>query len=361
MKLKRSPFIALIVLGIIIIGSGALYLYLVNNSNVFKSNTGKISLKKLVSLPSTTPAKLYESNLDGTLVIEENANKHPLGVMIENHPAARPQSGLAAASVVYEAIAEGGITRYLAIYGPNSADKIGPIRSARTYFADWCNEYDCYYAHVGGNYDALRDKIPGDKIKDIDQFANAGAYWREPQKGVASEHTMFSSTTKLYELVTTKKWSTPIRENFDIYTFTDDPKTTIAASISKINIDFSSPSYLVNYVFNPTKNSYARNLAGKADIDLNGNTQIEAKNIIIQYISRTAVVTAINETGWAMPTVGSGRAVIYQNGTKTEGSWKKTDKYARTQFLGSDGQLITLNRGATWVEVVNPGSTVTDN
>lgn len=361
MKLKRSPIIALIVLGIVIVATGVIYLYLVNNTTFFKANNAALTLKKISGLSSATPTKLYESNLDGTLTSKALSERHPLGVMIENHPDARPQSGLSAASVVYEAIAEGGITRYLAIFGPNDAVKVGPIRSARTYYADWCNEFDCFYAHVGGNYDALYEKIPADKIKDIDQFANPSYYWRLPKTGLATEHTMYSSTTKLYELVNTKKWSTPIREDYNIYKFSNAPTTTTAPLVTNINIDFSSPQYSVSYSYNATKNSYSRSLAGKADLDANDNTPIEASNIIIQNISRTAVVTAINETGWQMPTVGSGTAVIYQNGTKITGTWKKTDKYKRTQFYGADGQLISLTIGHTWIEIVNPGSKVTDS
>src|SRR3989344_6896509 len=104
MNIKRSPIIALIVLGIVVVASGAVYLYLVNNSSIFKSPSGTISLKKMLPSLSTspTPAKLAQSTLDGTQTTEDLAKRHPLGVMIENHPDARPQSGLSSASVVYE-------------------------------------------------------------------------------------------------------------------------------------------------------------------------------------------------------------------------------------------------------------------
>jgi len=364
MKLKRSPFIALLILAIIMVACGALYLWLVNNTQLFKESTGTSSVKSLFSKSSVKAEVPKEASvLDGTLVTADKSKRHPLGVMIENHPDARPQSGLSSASVVYEAIAEGGITRFLAVFGPNNAGKVGPIRSARTYYADWCNEFDCYYAHVGGNYDALYEKIPQDKIKDIDEFANARAYHREAKTGIATEHTMYSDTETLFKLATEKKWPTALRDDYAIYSFMDDPKSTppITTPINKISVNFSTPQFLVDYVYDQMTNSYKRTMAGKPHIDADGQNPITPKNIIIQNITRTDVVTQINEHGFAMPTVGSGKVTIYQGGTKIEGTWKKTDKYKRTEFRDASGNLIKLYRGSTWVEIVNPGSTVSES
>lgn len=367
MRLKRSPFIALLILGIVVVSCGVLYLWLVNNSTLLKKPTYTHSgiVSKLNSALSAAPKEepKVPSKLDGTSVPTNLAARHPLGVMIENHPEARPQSGLSYASVVYEAIAEGGITRFLSIFGPNDATKVGPVRSARPYYVDWCNEYDCYYAHVGGNYDALREKIPADNVKDLDQFANGKHYHRELKKNVALEHTMYSDTKTLYELAESKKWKTPLRDDYSIYSFLDDSEAksvTVGSAASKIIVDFSAPQYKVEYTYNATDNNYARSLAGVPHVDAIENRALAPKNIIIQHISRSPITTKINESGWAMPTVGSGKAVIYQAGRKIEGTWKKASKYDRTLFMDDKGEKISLYRGQTWVEIVNPGSTVAD-
>mgnify|MGYP001558040961 CR=1 FL=1 len=52
----------------------------------------------------------------------------PLGVMVENHEDSRPQSGISRADIVYEAVAEGGITRLLAIYYCQEGGTVGPVR-----------------------------------------------------------------------------------------------------------------------------------------------------------------------------------------------------------------------------------------
>ena len=81
--------------------------------------------------------------------------RRPLLVMVENHEEARPQSGLSSADIVYETVAEGGITRFMGIYYCDAQSHeiiVGPVRSARTYFLDWASEYgnNPLYAHVGG-------------------------------------------------------------------------------------------------------------------------------------------------------------------------------------------------------------------
>ena len=146
-----------------------------------------------------SPQALTTANpLDGTQVEPSLANRHPLAIVIENPPQARPQIGLDKASIIYEAITEGGITRFLAIFGPRDTSKIGPVRSMRTFFIDWSWEYKAFLGHVGGNIDAL-DRIPVEGALDLDQFAlGEKAYWREIESGKAIEHTMYSNTDKLY-------------------------------------------------------------------------------------------------------------------------------------------------------------------
>src|SRR5437899_1393602 len=105
--------------------------------------------------PTPTPVPKKASPLTGVLVDPPLADLTPTSVIIENHPDARPQSGLAQAGVVYEANAEGGITRFQAFYLENRPPVVGPVRSLRTYFVDWGLEFDAPVAHAGGNADAL--------------------------------------------------------------------------------------------------------------------------------------------------------------------------------------------------------------
>ena len=130
--------------------------------------------------------------------------RRPLGVAIENHLEARPQSGLSKADVVYEAVAEGGITRFLALFYCQDAKPIGPVRSARIYFLKLLQGYgnNPLYAHVGGANtpgpaDALGEirDLGWDGYNDMNQFAVPFPYYyrdyeRLPDR--ATEHTMYS-------------------------------------------------------------------------------------------------------------------------------------------------------------------------
>jgi len=297
-------------------------------------------------------SKLYQSPLDGTMVSKEDADRHSLGIMVENHVDARPQLGLSAASIIYEAIAEGGITRFLAVYGPRGAETIGPVRSARTYYVDWIRELNGYYAHCGGNYDAL-GLIKKVGILDLDQFQNPSAYWRDYSRKVSSEHTVYTATSKLYRVASDKKYSAS--NTYTPYKFKTEVGAEARSTAQTIMINFGNASYNVEYKYDPTNNQYLRELAGKPHIDAATNTQLVAKNVIIQIAKRSSTVTAINEQGWAMETVGSGEAAVFQDGKETKATWKKENDNARTRFFDKGtGAEIQFNPGTTWIEVISP-------
>ncbi len=142
--------------------------------------------------PTTEP-----SRLTGVEVAIELNNRPVSGIMIENSPDARPQSGLKDAGIVFEAIAEGGITRFLALYQESQPDYIGPVRSVRPYYLDFLMPFDAPIAHVGGAPQALSD-IRSLGVKDLDQFANSGAYQRITTR--YAPHNVYTSIAQLLYL-----------------------------------------------------------------------------------------------------------------------------------------------------------------
>ncbi len=174
--------------------------------------------------------KTEESPINGEMLSEDElkfyTQRYPLGVMIENHVDARPQSGLSSADVVYEAVAEGGITRFMALFWTVRDDiTVAPVRSARTYYLDWISEYDGLYAHVGGANcnqstgsgcanGALADalgQINEYGIKSLNQYRYGfPTYERNYERlgrTVATEHTMVSSTDRLWNLAEENGWT----------------------------------------------------------------------------------------------------------------------------------------------------------
>jgi hypothetical protein len=347
---KRLIFI--ISVGIVIIVLVGVGLYFLSHDKTIATKSEDKKEEDVIS------EVLYPAVLDGVMTDQASANRHPLAILIENHPDSRPQAGLDKASIVYEAIAEGGITRFLAIFGTYEAEKVGPVRSARTYFVDWAHGYDAYLAHVGGNMDAL-EKIPRDKILDLDQFRYSSPYWREKNANVATEHTMFTSTTKLREQATKNKYSTA--NNFNVMKFKEEPVDAEKASApekQKISVVFSSAQYNVDFDYDKTTNSYKRSLAGSSHIDRVSKNQLNPKNIIVMTVNRKPTITKINESGWEMTTIGTGNAQIFIDGKIIKGTWKKTSAADRELFYDEAGNEIVFNRGQFWICVIPPDGSV---
>ncbi len=321
-------------------------------------NSSTATTSSSTSTTSTTPAAKIYNILDGLAVDPSVAARHPLAIIVENHVDARPQSGLDKASVVYEALAEGGITRFLALYSSFDAAKVGPVRSIRTYFVDWADGYSAYLAHVGGNIDAL-DQIQAENDPNLDQFAYSAPYWREYAAGLAKEHTMYTSTAKLWQQASKNGYSTA--NNFTVYKFKDDPAGAEATALpvsQKISVNYSNASYAVYFQYDKLTNSYKRFIAGKAQIDNISKNQISPKNLIVMTVNQKDIKTRINEDGLALTDVGSGTAKIFLDGKEIDGTWKKTAKTSREVFYDSTGTEITFNRGQFWICVIPPATSV---
>ena len=293
--------------------------------------------------------------IDGVLDDVEDANRHPVAIMIENQTAARPQAGLDKAQVIYEALAEGGITRFLAIYTfPDPADRIGPVRSARPYYVDWARGYDAMYVHIGGSPKA-ESRIAASQTFDLNQFFNSQYFFRDQALKVASEHTLFTSGKYMTLALIDKK--APSTGSFTPWSFKDDAPVSERPLEQRVTIDFSTFSYQVDYAYDRETNDYVRSQAEQPHVMRDG-TQLRAKNVIIVTVKRRLEQPA--EKGrLEMDTIGQGPAQIVRDGVIVAGTWKKQSLADPLLLLDSTGQEILLNRGQTWVEVVPPEQEVT--
>ncbi len=300
--------------------------------------------------------------------------RRPLAVMIENQLEARPQSGLTSADIVYEAVAEGGITRFMALYLCNYNDvQVGPVRSARTYFIDWLSEYDALYAHVGGANtpgpaNAL-GQIIDYNIKDLNQFSiGFPTYWRDYERlgrPVATEHTMYSTIQKLWAVGEKRGWGAVdengVRwdKNFKPWLFVDG-KSAGTTNAVEVNFWEGYNDYKVNWIYDSATNSYKRKNGGQDQIDLNNKKQIAPKNIVVQFERESNANDGYpNNAHLLYGTKGQGKALIFQNGTVTVGSWNKANRLARTKYIDQNGKEIQFVRGQIWIETVPEGSKVT--
>lgn len=322
-------------------------------------------------------AKTEACPLNGVLYSKSQKSwweKHrPLGVMIENHEEARPQSGLSFADVVYEAIAEGGITRFLAVYYCQDAGMVGPVRSARTYFLDFISEYGSnpLYAHVGGANapgpaDALSqiEDYKWGGYNDLNQFSiGCPVFCRyEDRLGhpVATEHTMYSTTSKLWDFAKTERKLTNVDkegnswdEKFVKYSFKDDVPSPGRPATQTISVNYwDKPMYRVDWYYDPITNVYKRNNGGAAHLDKDTGKQLTAKNIAILFMTESNANDGYeNNLHLLYGTKGSGKAMVFIDGKKIDARWAKSSRTSRL-LLTENGDPIKFDRGNIWFEVL---------
>lgn len=301
--------------------------------------------------------KLNGVSINGTFVEEALASRRPLGVMVENLPASRPQSGLSEAEVVYEALAEGGITRYLALFQTTEAKSIGPVRSARSYYAAIAGSWEALYAHVGGSPEALEGLAQGSyaNVIDLNQFYNGQFFERVSSR--SAPHNVYTSTAKLQEFLGAQsKWPAVRRSQFE---FKDDESfvktkqgagSIILVPAYNIFLDFSTAEYRVKYIYDGEKNVYARFVGGKKDTDAGNGNEIIAKTVVVQLVT---VLPVPNDPAFRVNVqiTGKGRAYIFMDGQVVEGNWERLSG-GRTVFRDVSGKEISINRGPVWVELI---------
>ena len=346
-KIKSHPKISIPVALAIVLAVGALIYF--HPFSFFKTTRDLTVAKKTATKPTTKA-----SPLTGLQVAPELADRPITAIVIENlYPDARPQSGLGQAGVVYEALAEGGITRFLAFFLDTQPASLGPVRSLRTYFVDWGLEFNAPVAHCGGNIDAL-DLIGPLGLKDMNQFAYGSSFYRTNDR--YAPHNLYTSTQLLDKLEQVLGFNQPA--NFTVSPRKKDSPAN-PPNASTINIDYSYPAYAVIYKYNAATNDYIRYLGGVPHVDRNTGQPIHVKNVVVEYMPTSYGYTRIGQAAVVMGTVGSGKSIVFRDGTAVEGTWSKTSHNARTRLLDVAGQDISLNAGNTWYSIVPIGKLAT--
>lgn len=292
------------------------------------------------------PKPKFYSPLTGVQVKDQAATTAAVtAIMIENSPDARPQSGLKQAGVVFEAIAEGGITRFLTLYQESKPQLIGPVRSVRMYYVDWLAPFNASVAHIGGSAAALAEVRNG-KYRDIDQFFNAGSYWRATDR--YAPHNVYTSFERLDALNRAKGYTT---SRFTGWSRADG-KPVKTPDATGIAINFSSALYNTAYSYDRANNRYNRQIGGQPHVDREAG-QITPSVVIAMKVNEVTVF----EDGYrqSITTTGSGEAFIFQNGTVIEATWTKPSRASQIVFRDKAGKDIPLVRGQTWIAAIPNG------
>lgn len=303
-------------------------------------------------------------------------DKPALGVKIENSVAARPQAGLDKADIVYEELAEGGITRFLAIFHCNDAPSLGPIRSARLVDPDIMLEYKpALFAYSGGN-PLVKDKITATRgLVDLRHGSHGDGYSRE--RGRKAPHNLFSSTERLRGLDDARdlKGAPKSPFVFDVNalgTPSPSPKPTTKSSPAKtkasptvtaspstpppgatVSFSYSGTGNVVRYVYDAGAKAYLRSHGEQPHRGVSGD-QFKAVNVIVLKV-RVTQGTIRDAAGNFSPEItvtGSGEAVVLRGGVSVNGRWSRSGLSDHTKLTDASGKLIELVPGNTWIHLV---------
>ncbi|MBA1337187.1 MAG: putative lipoprotein YerB [Firmicutes bacterium] len=283
--------------------------------------------------------------LGGEIIERSALYQRPVAVMMDNHSNARPQAGLDQAEVVYEILAEGNITRYMAIFMHGENQVVGPVRSARRYFIDKSMEYDSIYVHAGGSPEAW-DDVARLKIPSFDAMSmGAPLFWREKHK--KEPHNMYSALDEIQKAADKKGYNK--QTEVPVHAFNSADTDLEGDRAEKVSILYP-PKYTVSYEYRTGDKLYYRSVMGKPHFDeVAEDYQINAKNIIIQKAAHKVVD---NEGRRKIDLVGKGEGIYITNGSYVEITWEKKDRRAPTRFYSQNGEQIKLNPGKTWIQVV---------
>lgn len=327
--MKRNILLIGVILFVGVLGYTALLL----------SSSPKVKVIDNRSLKSTE----FFSQLDGLPVASSSLVTPPVvAVMIDNHPDARPQFGVSAATIVYEVPVEGDFTRLMAVFPRDGVvTKVGPVRSARSYYLDWQAEYGMpLYLHCGGSPEAL-SRIKKENIFAANEFYWGRYYWRD--NNFTAPHNLFTNSEnwqKLwqdYDKLGERSWSG--------WSFGD--KISTSTSAGAFVIDYGM-GYKVEWRFDSALSKYFRYLNNIKQFDASGEG-ISLDNVIVQYVKSKI----IDDYGRKeIESVGSGSVRVFRDGRVISGSWKKNSVSERTRFYNEAGEEIQLKPGKTWVQIV---------
>lgn len=343
---KRLLIITGVSLGFLALGTGLIY-----SLQPEPEPVAILEIKPAPEVEKLPEPTIIASPLTGVLVEPELATRRVTGVMIENSIDARPQSGLSEAGVVFEAIAEGGITRFLALFQESKPANFGPIRSARPYYVQWAAGFDASYIHSGGSGEALQ-LIRTLGMNDLDH----GAYGEKIASRISTRyapHNVYTSMDRADALANELGYS---KSEFTPFARKDDPKTDefIVPTASTINFDISGANYNTYYSYEKETNSYKRFLARQPHSDADSGKQISPKVIVALVTDYGIHPDRIHSV---YRTLGTGKIIVFQDGIAVEGTWQKDNDTSSLIFKDLNGKPLELNRGLTWITAITSGRT----
>ncbi len=306
--------------------------------------------------PTDLPAGWVYSDLDGVAAPADLAHRLPMAIMIDDNKVARPQSGMSSASIVYQAMADGGEDRYMLVFQEGTATDIGPVRSARPYFVYWVAEYKALFGHFGGDAKSLQQVIPAMAryIYNEDDLNGGSCPYRRITTR-AAPHNAYTTSAALIRCAA-KRGYPATYQGLPVRAFVDDTPGPLRPASASISIPYRTG--LVSYQYDPATDAYLRSVSGSLQIDPANKQQVVARNIVVMF-QTYAMVPSIDEMRPVVGNVGSGKAIVFKEGQAIAATWEKTSNTALTRLYDSGGMEIQFVRGEIFMQSVPIGTAVT--
>jgi hypothetical protein len=286
----------------------------------------------------------YQFPLTG-LETKKQSQDRSVAVMINNYPIARPQSGLAEADVVYEVLAEGDITRFLAIYQSEKPEKIGPIRSARDYFINLAKGYGSLYIAHGYSPEAKKMLSSG-YIDNINGMQYDGTLFKR-SKDRKPPHNSYISYANILKGAKLKNYEmNTLPTGFDFMTV-DEAKQVTGQNGKNIMINYShNPLFNVEYEYDSGIEKYKRSSDGQQTADLESKRPVLLDNLII-VVAKHKIIDDYGRRN--IDLTSGGTAYIIQKGKYREVEWQNVDGRILPY---ENGEQVKLVPGKTWINIV---------
>ena len=308
--------------------------------------------------PSPSPS-LVPDPLTGRPVSAAVAARHPIAVMVDDLGPARPQSGFASASIVWQAPAEGGIPRYMLVFADAIPGNVGPVRSSRYYYIAWAAEWNAAYVHAGGSPQALttlRLKGQGQLVYNVDQFRYGLPYfWRVTNR--SAPHNLYTDGRQLARMAVKVGATAPAPAG--AWKFALDAPLAVRPTGGRISLAY--PANRIDYAYDRATNTYLRSVSsGRPQLDAADGRRVAPSNVVVMLMHFGPLNDGHPKKERLEATVvGSGPAWIATNGKTIRGTWTKQSLTGPTLFLDSKGNPVTLTVGQTFIQVLPVGSKVT--
>lgn len=286
------------------------------------------------------------------LYTDDPVDNRIIGVMVNNHGQARPQSGLSEADVVFEILAEARITRFLALYQSEIPDMIGPVRSAREYYFELANNYDALYVYHGAAR-FIDDMIVNRGIPFINgSIHDNDGYLFKREAFRKAPHNSYFLANAAYEAAENKGYETTFEHEALPFLEPEEVDELFGEAGKKARIVYNnSPSWIVDYEYDESLEKYKRYSEGVLTAELNTEEEILVDNVFILETYHEV----IDDAGRRKVDLASGgNAYLLQKGIAQKVEWKSEDgRIVPTK----DGETIGFVPGKTWINVIptNPG------